>query len=125
MICDAPSAAPILFRKHLFKSWKNFLFVGVAPFLGTVERSNSMLSSITQYNLQEPEVFADGFAGPRKEPGIARHRPAGLAVGPDGERWVPIHGVLPLSRARECMAALQAHLESSAAASARASSRSR
>ncbi len=27
-------------------------------------------------------------------------------VGPDGERWVPVHGVLPLSRARECMAAL-------------------
>lgn len=37
-------------------------------------------------------------------------------VGPDGERWVPVHGVLPLSRARECMAALQAHIESNAAA---------
>jgi FAD/FMN-containing dehydrogenase len=34
-------------------------------------------------------------------------------VGPDGERWVPVHGVLPLSRARECMAALQAHIDSS------------
>jgi FAD/FMN-containing dehydrogenase len=34
-------------------------------------------------------------------------------VGPDGERWVPVHGVLPLSRARECMAALQAHVGSS------------
>ena len=28
-------------------------------------------------------------------------------VGPDGERWVPIHGVLPLSKANECMQALQ------------------
>lgn len=37
-------------------------------------------------------------------------------VGPDGERWVPVHGVLALSRARECMAALQAHLQSNAAA---------
>jgi len=37
-------------------------------------------------------------------------------VGPDGERWVPVHGVLPLSRARECMAALQAHIESNGAA---------
>ena len=36
-------------------------------------------------------------------------------VGPDGERWVPVHGVLPLSRARECMAALQAHIQSNAA----------
>lgn len=30
-------------------------------------------------------------------------------VGPDGERWVPVHGILPLSRARDAMAALQAH----------------
>jgi len=35
-------------------------------------------------------------------------------VGPDGERWVPVHGVLPLSRARECMAALVAHIDSRA-----------
>jgi len=41
-------------------------------------------------------------------------------VGPDGERWVPVHGVLPLSRARECMAALQAHIQSNAAALAQA-----
>ena len=34
-------------------------------------------------------------------------------VGPDGERWVPVHGVLPLSRARDCMAALIAHVKSS------------
>ncbi len=32
-------------------------------------------------------------------------------VGPDGERWVPIHGVLPLSKANECMQALQAALK--------------
>ena len=31
-------------------------------------------------------------------------------VGPAGERWVPVHGILPLSRARACMAALQAEL---------------
>lgn len=36
-------------------------------------------------------------------------------VGPDGERWVPVHGVLPLSRARECMAGLVAHILSRAA----------
>ena len=33
-------------------------------------------------------VFADGFAGPRKEPGRAAHRPTGLAVGPDGALYV-------------------------------------
>jgi glucose/arabinose dehydrogenase/mono/diheme cytochrome c family protein len=33
-------------------------------------------------------VFADGFAGPDKEPGKARHRPSGLAVGPDGALYV-------------------------------------
>jgi D-lactate dehydrogenase (cytochrome) len=35
-------------------------------------------------------------------------------VGPDGERWVPVHGVLPLSRARECMASLHAYIQSNA-----------
>jgi glucose/arabinose dehydrogenase/mono/diheme cytochrome c family protein len=34
------------------------------------------------------EVFADGFAGAVKEPGQAAHRPAGLAVGPDGALYV-------------------------------------
>lgn len=34
------------------------------------------------------EIFGDGFAGPRKQPGTARHRPAGLAVGPDGALYV-------------------------------------
>jgi D-lactate dehydrogenase (cytochrome) len=32
-------------------------------------------------------------------------------VGPDGERWVPVHGVLPLSKARECMSSLRGHLD--------------
>ena len=34
------------------------------------------------------EIFADGFAGPRKEPGTARHRPSGVAVGADGALYV-------------------------------------
>ena len=40
------------------------------------------------------EVFADGFAGAVKDPGQAAHRPAGLAVGPDGALYVAedVHG---------------------------------
>ncbi len=35
------------------------------------------------------EIFADGFAGGVvKDPGAAKHRPAGLAVGPDGSLYV-------------------------------------
>ncbi|HYF39104.1 MAG TPA: PQQ-dependent sugar dehydrogenase [Gemmatimonadales bacterium] len=34
------------------------------------------------------QVFADGFAGRQKEPGMATHRPAGLAVGPDGSLYI-------------------------------------
>jgi glucose/arabinose dehydrogenase len=33
-------------------------------------------------------VFADGFAGPVKEPGTAWHRPSGLAMGPDGALYI-------------------------------------
>jgi sugar lactone lactonase YvrE len=32
--------------------------------------------------------FADGFVGEAKEPGRARHRPAGLTVGPDGALYI-------------------------------------
>lgn len=34
------------------------------------------------------EVFADGFAGRRKDPRRAAHRPTGVAVGPDGSLYV-------------------------------------
>jgi glucose/arabinose dehydrogenase len=34
------------------------------------------------------EVFADEFAGPDRSPRGARHRPTGLAVGPDGSLYV-------------------------------------
>jgi glucose/arabinose dehydrogenase/mono/diheme cytochrome c family protein len=34
------------------------------------------------------EVFADGFAGGKKDPGEAAHRPAGLAMGPDGALYI-------------------------------------
>ena len=34
------------------------------------------------------ETFADGFAGATVQPGIAAHRPAGLAQGPDGALYI-------------------------------------
>jgi glucose/arabinose dehydrogenase len=34
------------------------------------------------------QVFADGFAGAQTQPGLATHRPAGLAVGPDGALYI-------------------------------------
>jgi glucose/arabinose dehydrogenase/mono/diheme cytochrome c family protein len=34
------------------------------------------------------EIFADGFAGAERSPDKAEHRPAGLAVGPDGALYV-------------------------------------
>jgi glucose/arabinose dehydrogenase len=34
------------------------------------------------------QVFADGFAGPQKQPGNARHRPSGVTVGPDGALYI-------------------------------------
>jgi len=42
------------------------------------------------------EVFADSFAGAIKEPGAAAHRPAGLAVGPDGALYISddAHGAI-------------------------------
>ncbi len=33
-------------------------------------------------------IFADGFAGAEKAPGRAAHRPAGLAMGPDGALYI-------------------------------------
>ena len=36
----------------------------------------------------EYQIIADGFAGARKEPGLAAHRPAGIAVGPDGALYI-------------------------------------
>ncbi len=35
-----------------------------------------------------PETFADGFAGRRKNPAGARHRPVGIAEGPDGSLYI-------------------------------------
>ena len=49
-------------------------------------------------------------------PKTLRARPYSVRgmVGLEGERWVPVHGLLPLSSASTCMGALQAHLAAKA-----------
>lgn len=45
-------------------------------------------------------------------PRALRARPYSIRgfVGPEGERWVPVHGMLPLGTAQACLAALEARL---------------
>jgi FAD/FMN-containing dehydrogenase len=69
------------------------------------------------------QLMATEFRGRATEidnvvPKTLRAKPYSIRglVGPDGERWVPVHGVLPLSLARACMADLRAHLDSRAEA---------
>lgn len=47
---------------------------------------------------------------PAKIPKALRARPYSIRglVGPEGERWVPVHGMLPLANARACLAAVEA-----------------
>jgi len=50
-------------------------------------------------------------------PKIIRANPFGplnMMVGPDGERWVPIHGLLPHSRAQACYDAIEALFDANA-----------
>ncbi|WP_372621912.1 FAD-binding oxidoreductase [Falsiroseomonas sp.] len=46
-------------------------------------------------------------------PRALRARPYSIRgfVGPEGERWVPVHGMLPLGAARDCLLALQTRLK--------------
>jgi amino acid transporter len=61
-------AAPVLFRKHLFKSLKNFLLVGVAPVLGALSLGYVFVRSAIDYwkpeNSYTPPWFKiGGFQG--------------------------------------------------------------
>ena len=65
--------------------------------------------------------IATGAGGRETEPAIPRAlraRPYSIRgfVGPDGERWVPVHGMLPLGTAQACLAALEARLHAMAPA---------
>ncbi|MFB3738680.1 MAG: APC family permease [Candidatus Velamenicoccus archaeovorus] len=49
-------AAPILFRKHLLKSWRSFLFVGVAPLVGAFTLGWVFVRSAIDYFYYSPET---------------------------------------------------------------------
>jgi amino acid transporter len=55
-------AAPILFRKHLFKSPKNFLFVGVVPMLGFASLAYVFVRSLIDYWNPESSYTPPWFA---------------------------------------------------------------
>jgi amino acid transporter len=49
-------AAPILFRRHLFQSWKNFLLVGVAPLVGAGVLAWVFIKSAIDYFFWSPDT---------------------------------------------------------------------
>ncbi|OYW85146.1 MAG: hypothetical protein B7Z22_09130, partial [Hyphomonas sp. 32-62-5] len=65
---------------------------------------------------------AGGREVPPSIPKALRARPYSIRglVGPEGERWVPVHGMLPLGQARACLAALEARYAALAPALAEA-----
>ena len=73
-------------------------------------------AAVAQLDLAR-QLVAQQFAASEMDnvvPKTLRAKPYSIRglVGPDGERWVPVHGVVALSRARECMAALRLHIQS-------------
>lgn len=85
----------------------------------TVEAATEILAE-GQMDLARAVCCVDGYEINNMIPKTLRAKPYSIRglVGPDGERWVPVHAVLPLSRAEDCMRALQAKLASEGTAMA-------
>ena len=77
----------------------------------TIEAANLAIAE-AQMELARAVCRQSGVEIDNVIPKTMRSRPYSVRglVGPDGERWVPVHGFLPLSRAQACMAALLARL---------------
>lgn len=77
----------------------------------TIEAATEQSAS-AQLDLARGLIGNEGVEIDNVVPKTLRAKPYSVRgmVGPQGERWVPVHGILPLSRARACMAALRAHL---------------
>jgi glucose/arabinose dehydrogenase len=83
----------LFYSAHQFpSSYRNDAFVAFhgARFPGPAEGPGYNVSRIRYQNGRPVarEVFADGFAGGNPDPDLARDRPVGLAVGPDGSLYV-------------------------------------
>ena len=79
-------------------------------------------SALAQMDLARAVCCVDGQEIDNIIPKTMRAKPYSIRglVGPDGERWVPVHAILPLSRAEDCMRELQAKLAGEGAALAEA-----
>jgi len=110
----------------------------VASRAGSVLQAVRDVAGLARARMAEPawtlHLTADGVTAPAAEAGIAAARAIATAaggqeaepaipralrarpysvrgfVGPEGERWVPVHGMLPLSAAQACLGALRARL---------------
>ncbi|MGE3605439.1 MAG: FAD-binding oxidoreductase [Lautropia sp.] len=82
----------------------------------TVEGATAAIAE-AQMDLARAVCRAQGQAISDVVPRTLRARPYSVRgmVGPAGERWVPIHGILPLTRAAGCMSDLLETLEASGA----------
>ena len=87
----------------------------------TVEAATEAMAQ-AQMDLARVVCAVDGQEISNMIPKTMRAKPYSIRglVGPDGERWVPVHAILPLSRAEACMRALQAKLVDEGAALAAA-----
>jgi FAD/FMN-containing dehydrogenase len=77
----------------------------------TIEAASAAIAE-AQMDLARAVCRAGGQEIDNVIPKTMRAKPYSIRgmVGPDGERWVPVHCILPLSRAQGCMAALLAKL---------------
>jgi D-lactate dehydrogenase (cytochrome) len=74
--------------------------------------AEGITAAAAEAGITAARAVATQAGGREVEPAIPRAlraRPYSIRgfVGPDGERWVPVHGMLPLGAARDCLAALE------------------
>ena len=76
-----------------------------------VEGANEAIAQ-AQLELARAICLENGTEMDNVVPKTMRAKPFSIRgfLGVDGERWVPVHGIVPMSRAAACHAALDAHL---------------
>lgn len=76
-----------------------------------IEGANEAIA-LAQLELARAICLENGTEMDNVVPKTMRAKPFSIRgfLGVDGERWVPVHGIVPMSRAAACHAALDAHL---------------